>query len=305
MSAAASVTHSYGDTIMMEKKEEEMREASPFSSPTFPISGEFLNDDNGALDFFELLDLHQPSFELPPSSDLPVDPPPAASATSTATASSILSSSTEAGAGEENKANKTDGTSGGSSKEGEGRKKKKKTRQKRAREPRVAFKTRSEVEHLEDGYRWRKYGQKAVKNNPFPRSYYRCTSARCGVKKRVERSPEDPAVVVTTYEGQHTHPIPAVLRGSLRPPTPPLPLLLSELLPTLGFGLSSYLRPPQPLDIRLLAAPRPLTTISATAASGDRRSQQRWNKPAEAAAVTRDDGLLQDLLPLQIRKKEK
>jgi hypothetical protein len=40
---------------------------------------------------------------------------------------------------------------------------------KRARQPRFAFMTRSEIDHLEDGYRWRKYGQKAVKNSPFPR----------------------------------------------------------------------------------------------------------------------------------------
>ncbi|KAJ1393379.1 WRKY domain [Sesbania bispinosa] len=45
----------------------------------------------------------------------------------------------------------------------------KKTNQKRQREPRFAFMTKSEVDHLEDGYRWRKYGQKAVKNSPFPR----------------------------------------------------------------------------------------------------------------------------------------
>ena len=41
--------------------------------------------------------------------------------------------------------------------------------QKRIRQPRFAFMTKSEVDHLEDGYRWRKYGQKAVKNSPFPR----------------------------------------------------------------------------------------------------------------------------------------
>ena len=41
--------------------------------------------------------------------------------------------------------------------------------QKRNREPRVALVTKSEVEHLEDGFRWRKYGQKAVKNSPYPR----------------------------------------------------------------------------------------------------------------------------------------
>lgn len=45
----------------------------------------------------------------------------------------------------------------------------KKNNQKRQREARVAFMTKSEVDHLEDGYRWRKYGQKAVKNSPFPR----------------------------------------------------------------------------------------------------------------------------------------
>ncbi|KAL2338934.1 hypothetical protein Fmac_013380 [Flemingia macrophylla] len=85
----------------------------------------------------------------------------------------------------------------------------KKKNQKKQREPRVAFMTKSEVDHLDDGYRWRKYGQKAVKNSPHPRSYYRCTTANCGVKKRVERSSEDPSVVMTTYEGTHKHPSPA------------------------------------------------------------------------------------------------
>nr|AMQ46231.1 WRKY7 transcription factor [Panax ginseng] len=75
--------------------------------------------------------------------------------------------------------------------------------------------TKSEIDNLDDGYRWRKYGQKAVKNSPFPRSYYRCTTAACGVKKRVERSSDDPSIVVTTYEGTHTHPCPVTPRGSI------------------------------------------------------------------------------------------
>ncbi|KAH0870839.1 hypothetical protein HID58_077861 [Brassica napus] len=45
-------------------------------------------------------------------------------------------------------------------------------------------------------------------------SYYRCTTQKCNVKKRVERSFQDPTVVITTYEGQHNHPIPTNLRGS-------------------------------------------------------------------------------------------
>ncbi|GLT73282.1 hypothetical protein SLA2020_451520 [Shorea laevis] len=51
----------------------------------------------------------------------------------------------------------------------------KKKGEKKIRKPRYAFQTRSQVDILDDGYRWRKYGQKAVKNNKFPRSYYRCT----------------------------------------------------------------------------------------------------------------------------------
>ncbi|MCD7448572.1 hypothetical protein HAX54_044176 [Datura stramonium] len=88
-----------------------------------------------------------------------------------------------------------------------------KKNQKKEREPRFAFMTKSEVDHLDDGFRWRKYGQKAVKNSPFPRSYYRCTTPSCGVKKRVERSIPDPSIVVTTYEGTHTHPCPLTPRA--------------------------------------------------------------------------------------------
>ena len=42
-------------------------------------------------------------------------------------------------------------------------------KKKKMRNRRFAFQTRSQVDILDDGYRWRKYGQKAVKNNKFPR----------------------------------------------------------------------------------------------------------------------------------------
>ncbi|ESQ53197.1 hypothetical protein EUTSA_v10025869mg [Eutrema salsugineum] len=82
--------------------------------------------------------------------------------------------------------------------------KKLKTRRK-VREPRFCFKTLSDVDVLDDGYRWRKYGQKVVKNTQHPRSYYRCTQDKCRVKKRVERLADDPRMVITTYEGRHLH----------------------------------------------------------------------------------------------------
>ncbi|XWS43993.1 hypothetical protein CRYUN_Cryun15aG0006700 [Craigia yunnanensis] len=80
-------------------------------------------------------------------------------------------------------------------------------KEKKIKKPKYAFQTRSQVDILVDGYRWRKYGQKAVKNNKFPRSYYRCTHQGCNVKKQVQRLTEDESVVLTTYEGMHTHSI--------------------------------------------------------------------------------------------------
>ncbi|ERM99620.1 hypothetical protein AMTRI_Chr10g230360 [Amborella trichopoda] len=77
------------------------------------------------------------------------------------------------------------------------------------REPRVVVQTTSEVDILDDGYRWRKYGQKVVKGNPNPRSYYKCTNAGCPVRKHVERASHDPKSVITTYEGKHNHDVPS------------------------------------------------------------------------------------------------
>ncbi|CAD6236927.1 unnamed protein product [Miscanthus lutarioriparius] len=77
---------------------------------------------------------------------------------------------------------------------------------KKASRPRFAFQTRSVNDILDDGYRWRKYGQKAVKNSEHPRSYYRCTHHTCNVKKQVQRLAKDTSIVVTTYEGVHNHP---------------------------------------------------------------------------------------------------
>lgn len=57
-----------------------------------------------------------------------------------------------------------------------------------------------------DEFSWRKYGQKPIKGSPHPRGYYKCSSVRgCPARKHVERSLEDPAMLIVTYEGEHNH----------------------------------------------------------------------------------------------------
>ncbi|KAI5073783.1 hypothetical protein GOP47_0011796 [Adiantum capillus-veneris] len=51
-------------------------------------------------------------------------------------------------------------------------KRSKKKAKKASHEPCVALQTRSETDILDDGYRWRKYGQKAVKHNTYPSRGY-------------------------------------------------------------------------------------------------------------------------------------
>ncbi|KAJ8634794.1 hypothetical protein MRB53_009061 [Persea americana] len=73
------------------------------------------------------------------------------------------------------------------------------------RDAKVVVQTGSDLGILDDGYKWRKYGQKIVKGNPNPRSYYKCTYDRCQVRKHVERASDDAKALVITYEGKHNH----------------------------------------------------------------------------------------------------
>lgn len=46
------------------------------------------------------------------------------------------------------------------------------------------------------------------------RSYYKCTTTGCNVRKHVERASSDPKAVITTYEGKHNHDVPAAKPSS-------------------------------------------------------------------------------------------
>ncbi|XP_022140884.1 probable WRKY transcription factor 53 isoform X2 [Momordica charantia] len=60
---------------------------------------------------------------------------------------------------------------------------------------------------LDDGFCWRKYGQKDILGAKHPRGYYRCTHKNlqgCLATKQVQRSDDDPTVFEITYRGNHT-----------------------------------------------------------------------------------------------------
>ncbi|KAF6145852.1 hypothetical protein GIB67_028847 [Kingdonia uniflora] len=59
----------------------------------------------------------------------------------------------------------------------------------------------------EDGYSWRKYGQKNILGAKHPRGYYRCAHSNyqgCKAKKQVQRTDADASIVEISYQGKHT-----------------------------------------------------------------------------------------------------
>ncbi|XP_037435717.1 disease resistance protein RGA5-like [Triticum dicoccoides] len=60
---------------------------------------------------------------------------------------------------------------------------------------------------LEDGFSWRKYGQKDIIGSMHPRAYFRCTHRHvkgCPVTKQVQRTSTDPLLFDVVYHGEHT-----------------------------------------------------------------------------------------------------
>ncbi|KAL6853573.1 hypothetical protein ACP4OV_019602 [Aristida adscensionis] len=74
----------------------------------------------------------------------------------------------------------------------------------------VRISTRTEYTYApyHDGYQWRKYGQKIIRGNAFPRCYYRCTYHQddgCPATKHVEQhNSQDPPLFRVIYTNEHT-----------------------------------------------------------------------------------------------------
>lgn len=130
----------------------------------------------------------------------------------------------------------------------------------------------------DDGYKWRKYGQKFIKNSPNPRSYYKCTNPRCGAKKQVERSIDEPETLIITYEGLHLHfAYPSFPITPMQQTHPPLKKAKKTVLDCHEEDLKKEVR---------VEANTPLETPKIDTQQG---------------VVGRPQGLLEDVVPIQVR----
>ncbi|KAF8719463.1 hypothetical protein HU200_024184 [Digitaria exilis] len=105
---------------------------------------------------------------------------------------------------------------------------------------------------MDDGYAWRKYGEKSIQHQRHPRFYFRCgyrNELGCRARKQVERMEDDPSLFHTAYFGDHTPACPradaAVLTSSHDGSRPCLPAEAGEELPANMVEFAAQYWPPK------------------------------------------------------------